>query len=233
MNIILTGASKGIGYETALQLAARGGNSILAIARSEKQLKELKNKVDAEFSQSHLDYFVFDFYKGDFNLLKKEIRKQFKTVDILINNAGFLIAKPFLEITADDFDQTFTINIKSVFQLCQLAIPLMKKGSHIVNISSMGGVQGSVKFPGLSAYSASKGALSVLTESLAVELNEKGIAVNALALGAVDTAMLRLAFPHYKAPLTAQEMGAYVAEFASSGSSYFNGKIVPLSVSTP
>jgi NAD(P)-dependent dehydrogenase (short-subunit alcohol dehydrogenase family) len=233
MNIIITGASRGIGYETAIHLAARGGNSILAIARSEKQLKELKNKVDAEFSQSHLDYFVFDFYKGDFNLLKKEIRKQFKTVDILINNAGFLIAKPFLDLTAEDFDQSFAINIKAVFQLCRLAVPLMKKGSHIVNITSMGGVQGSVKFSGLSVYSASKGALSIFTESLAIELNEHGISVNALAFGAVDTAMLRAAFPNYIAPLKAQEMGAYVTEFALSGSQYYNGKILPVSVSTP
>ncbi len=233
MNIIITGASRGIGYETAIHLAARGGNSILAIARSEKQLKELKNKVDAEFSQSHLDYFVFDFYKGDFNLLKKEIRKQFKSVDILINNAGFLIAKPFLDLTAEDFDQSFAINIKAVFQLCRLAVPLMKKGSHIVNITSMGGVQGSVKFSGLSVYSASKGALSIFTESLAIELNEHGISVNALAFGAVDTAMLRAAFPNYIAPLKAQEMGAYVTEFALSGSQYYNGKILPVSVSTP
>lgn len=233
MNIIITGASSGIGYQTALKLADKKGNAILAIARSEEKLIELKNKVEAEHPISNLDYLVFDFLSGDFNLLEKEIKNHFASIDILINNAGYLVAKPFLEITPEEFDQSFAVNIKAAFRLSQIVVPLMKKGAHIVNISSMGGVQGSVKFPGMSLYSASKGAVSILTESLAAELTEKGIKVNALAFGAVDTKMLRSAFPNYKAPLTAEEMGEYLAEFACSGSKYYNGKILPISVSTP
>lgn len=233
MNIIITGASRGIGYYAAINLADRCGNNILAIARSEEKLLELKNKIEAEHPSSNLDYLVFDFFKGDFDTLENEIIKHFKQVDILINNAGSLVAKPFLEITSDDFDQSFSVNIKAAFRLSQIAVPIMKEGAHIVNVSSMGGVQGSVKFPGLSVYSASKGAISIFTESLAAELMEKGIKVNALAFGAVDTDMLRSAFPDFKAPLSAEEMGEYLAEFACSGARYYNGKVLPVSVSTP
>lgn len=233
MNIIITGASRGIGYHAAINLADRCGNNILAIARSEEKLLELKNKIEAEHPSSNLDYLVFDFFKGDFDTLENEIIKHFKQVDILINNAGSLVAKPFLEITSDDFDQSFSVNIKAAFRLSQIAVPIMKEGAHIVNVSSMGGVQGSVKFPGLSVYSASKGAISIFTESLAAELMEKGIKVNALAFGAVDTDMLRSAFPDFKAPLSAEEMGEYLAEFACSGAKYYNGKVLPVSVSTP
>ncbi len=233
MNIVITGASRGIGYHAAIKLADRCGNNILAIARSEEKLIALKNKIEAEHPSSNLDYFVFDFFKGDFDTLENEIRKQFNQIDILINNAGSLVAKPFLEITSDDFDQSFGVNIKAAFQLSQIVVPLMNQGAHIVNVSSMGGVQGSVKFPGLSVYSASKGAVSVFTESLAAELIEDGIKVNALAFGAVDTDMLRSAFPDSKAPLSAEEMGDYLAEFACSGAKYYNGKVLPVSVSTP
>lgn len=233
MNIIITGASRGIGYCAAVKLADRSGNNILAIARSEHKLLALKNKVEAEHPGSNLDYLVFDFNQGNYQMLENEIKKHFKQVDILINNAGSLVAKPFLEISADEFDQSFNVNIKSVFHLSQIVVPMMKEGAHIVNVSSMGGVQGSVKFPGLSVYSASKGAVSIFTESLAAELMDKGIKVNALAFGAVDTEMLRSAFPDYKAPLSADEMGEYLAEFACSGAKYYNGKVLPVSVSTP
>lgn len=233
MNIIITGASRGIGYHAALKLANSRGNNILAIARSEEKLLALKNKVEAEHPSSNLEYFVFDFYNGDYLQLENAVKKYFNTIDILINNAGFLVAKPFLDITSEDFDQSFGVNIKATFLLSQIVVPFMKEGAHIVNVSSMGGVQGSVKFPGLSVYSASKGAISVFTESLAEELTEKGIKVNALAFGAVDTEMLRSAFTNYKAPLSAEEMGEYLAEFACSGAKYYNGKVLPVSLSTP
>ena len=109
----------------------------------------------------------------------------------------------------------------------------MNTNSHIVNIGSMGGFQGSAKFKGLSLYSAAKGAVAVLTESMAEEFKERGIKVNALALGAVQTEMLASAFPGYKAPLTAGQMAEFIADFALNGHKYFNGKILPVSLSTP
>jgi NAD(P)-dependent dehydrogenase (short-subunit alcohol dehydrogenase family) len=106
----------------------------------------------------------------------------------------------------------------------------MKKGSHILNISSMGGFQGSVKFPGLSYYSASKAALACLSECLALEFDELGIKVNCLALGSVQTEMLEEAFPGYKAPIDAKKIGEFIADFAINGNKFINGKIIPVAL---
>lgn len=97
----------------------------------------------------------------------------------------------------------------------------------------MGGIQGSMKFAGLAAYSSSKGALITLTELLAEEYKENGPAFNVLALGAVQTEMLEEAFPGYRAPLSAIEMAEYIRNFSLTGSKYYNGKILQVSNSTP
>ena len=119
--------------------------------------------------------------------------------------------------------------------LIQSLLDLLRKSreAHVVNISSMGGVQGSKKFPGLSAYSASKAALQVLTECLAEEFKEENIAFNSLALGAVQTDMLAETFPGYKAPLKASEMAEFIADFAINGRRFYRGKTVQVSLSTP
>ena len=105
--------------------------------------------------------------------------------------------------------------------------------AHVVNISSMGGIQGSLKFRGLSAYSSSKGALITLTECLSEELKEEGIRVNCIALGSVETEMFSTAFPGMKASAKADEMGAWVGRFGIEGCIYFNGKTLPISIATP
>jgi NAD(P)-dependent dehydrogenase (short-subunit alcohol dehydrogenase family) len=110
---------------------------------------------------------------------------------------------------------------------------MMPSGSHIVNISSMGGFQGSSKYKGLSYYSASKSALACLTECLANEFSEYGISVNCLALGSVKTEMLDKAFPGYKAPVDAKEMAEFISDFALTGHKFFNGKILPVAVTNP
>ena len=104
---------------------------------------------------------------------------------------------------------------------------------HVVNISSMGGVQGTAKFSGLSAYSSSKGGLIILTELLAEEFKESGPAFNALALGAVQTEMLEEAFPGYKSPISASEIATYILEFALKGQQFYNGKVLPIASTTP
>jgi len=107
------------------------------------------------------------------------------------------------------------------------------RNAHIVNISSMGGFQGSSKYPGMAVYSASKAALANLTEGLASEYAKDGIAFNCLALGAVQTEMLEQAFPGYKAPVSADDMANFISWFALAGHMFFNGKILPVSVSNP
>ena len=111
-------------------------------------------------------------------------------------------------------------------------MPFFNNNSHIVNISSIGGINGSSKFPGLSSYSSSKGALNILTEVLAVEF-DKGPFVNSLSLGAVQTPMLELAFPDYKAPTTPEEMAIFIYNFSTASPIMFNGKVIPVSTSNP
>lgn len=230
MNIVITGASRGIGRKLALNLAEREGNQIIAISRNKIKLDSLKNEVS---DPSKLIPVPFDLQNGDFELLEKEIRAHFSEIHVLVNNAGVLINKKIAQLRANDIDLMMDVNVKAAFLLSQSLIPLFEPDAHIVNIGSMGGYQGSAKFPGLSLYSASKGALAILSECMAEELKEYRISVNCLALGAAQTEMLAEAFPGYKAPLSAEEMAAYIADFATEGHRYFNGKIIPLSISTP
>ena len=159
--------------------------------------------------------------------------KGWKHVDVLINNSGYLVNKPFSELSLEDFKQSYDVNVFGVFSLTQAVLPFFKKSSHVVNISSMGGVQGSAKFPGLAAYSSSKGALITLTELLAEEFKLTGPSFNVLALGAVQTEMLEEAFPGYKAPLTATQMAQYIIDFSLTGNTFYNGKVLEVSSSTP
>lgn len=226
MNVIISGASRGIGYQVAREFA-RHKHNVVAIARSETNLIELKKEFPS------IEIIVLDLQQEDIRNVVKLNRLTQEGVDILINNAGQLINKPFLETTITEFKSQFNANVTTAVNLSQLVIPFMKVNSHIINITSMGGFMGSSKFSGLSAYSTSKGALSILTECMAEELKDKKIIVNALALGAVETEMLKKAFPAYKAPLTSEEMAEYIVNFAITGNKFYNGKILPVALSNP
>ncbi len=229
--IIITGASSGIGKATALKLSKDSNNRLVLISRNKAKLNNLLFEINDK--QNRITAIPFDLISGDYNKLSLQIKEIAGTVDVLINNAGALVNKPFSEIKHDDFDLVVNTNFKGPFFLIQQLLPLLNSGAHIVNISSMGGYQGSVKFPGLSAYSSSKGALATLTECLALEFKQKGVSVNCLALGSVQTDMLSEAFPGYLAPLTSESMADYIADFALNGHKWMNGKILPISLSTP
>ena len=223
-NVIITGTSRGIGYELAL-LFANAGHNVLAISR--KIPKEfIENQNIACLGLDLADVTVTDKVK-DF------IDSTWQHVDIVIHNAGALLLKPFEEITADEFEYIYKVNVFGVAALNRVVLPFMNKGSHVVTISSMGGVQGTMKFSGLAAYSSSKGAVITLSELLAEEYKERGIAFNVLALGAVNTEMLQEAFPGYEVPLSAQQMADYIYNFALTGNTYFNGRVVQVSSTTP
>ena len=228
MNIIITGAGKGIGFELVKKFASSGEHQIIALARDISKLNPLLN------TKSRIIPYTADICKVDFpeQLALFVTAKKFN-IDILINNAGLMVNKPAESLSGNDFDNLFATNVKAPFLLIQSLLPYFSKPSHIVNLGSMGGFQGSAKFKGLSLYSASKGALAILTECLAEEFTEKGIRVNCLALGAVQTEMLESAFPGYKAPMNAVEAADYIADFSLNGHRYFNGKIIPVSSSTP
>jgi len=232
-NIVITGASSGIGFEAALALAA-ADHRVVAIARSQDKLHNLKGIATGQHAESKVHTLPFDLVHGDYEQeLLPFVRRQLGQVDILINNAGSLINKPFGETSIGDFSELLEINFIGHVRMIQCLLPLMPPGSHIVNIGSMGGFQGSVKFPGLAAYSASKAALHALTECLALEFTDRAIKINCLALGSAQTEMLKKAFPQYESPVTAAEMGEYIARFAVEGHRFFNGKVLPVAVTTP
>ena len=219
--VIVTGASRGIGralVDRFLDL----GHEVWALSRNTDELKNIKGihtvSIDLSEEQQIVDWVQscgVDYF------------------DAVINNAGMLINKPFAETTYADFEAVYRVNVFGAAQLIRHLLPLLTTESHILNISSMGGVNGTAKFPGLAAYSSSKGALGILTELLAEEFKDNGPRCNALALGAVQTEMLAEAFPDYKAPVSAPQMATYIADFSLNGHHLYNGKVLPISQSTP
>ncbi|MVN21792.1 SDR family NAD(P)-dependent oxidoreductase [Mucilaginibacter arboris] len=234
MNIIITGASSGIGFEAVIELIQQPGHRIIALARSEEKLARLLEISQSLNPDCVLYPVAFDIVHDDYIDLKQFITSHLEArIDVLINNAGALINKPFTQLGESDFVEMLQSNYLGHVRIIQAMLPLMAKNSHILNIGSMGGYQGSAKFPGLSAYSASKAALHTLTECLAQELVEQEIKVNCLALGSAQTEMLERAFPGYESPVMAFEMGKYIADFALTGHKFFNGKVLPVAVTTP
>jgi 3-oxoacyl-[acyl-carrier protein] reductase len=235
MNVVVTGASKGIGFHIVKSLASAGVLKIIGVSRNYKQLCQLK-EICSQLSMTEFIPISYDFQQitSAEPQLAGMIKQHLNHIDILINNAGALVNKPFENITYDEISRVFNVNYIAPALLTKYLLPLLRAGqAHIVNITSMGGFQGSVKFRGLSHYSASKAALAVLTECLAEEYKKEGLVFNALALGAVQTDMLAEAFPNFKAPVTAEQMGEFIANFAMNGKSFFNGKILPVSLTTP
>ncbi|MFV8370506.1 SDR family NAD(P)-dependent oxidoreductase [Flavobacterium sp. LB2R40] len=223
-NIIITGTSRGIGFELALQFA-EAGHQVLAISRKIPQAL-LGNKNISCLSVDLSNESELDKVSGF-------LSKSWKQIDAIIHNAGSLLLKPFSETTQEDFESIYKVNVFGVANLTRICLPYLQKGSHVVTISSMGGIQGSLKFAGLAAYSSSKGAVITLSELLAEEYKERGISFNVLALGSVQTEMLAEAFPGYQAPISAGEMANYICDFTLTGNKYFNGKVLQVSSTNP
>ncbi|MBD09727.1 MAG: short-chain dehydrogenase [Flavobacteriaceae bacterium] len=224
-NIIITGTSRGIGFEL-VHLFANQGHNVLALSRNAQPVNNLHFE--------NITSLAFDLCNSeDYKKVDDFIKSEWKHVDILINNAGMLLNKPFAETTFQDFENVYRTNVFGVSEMTRVVLPFIKQEGHVVTISSMGGIQGSMKFAGLSAYSSSKGAVITLTELLAEEYKETGPQFNVLALGAVQTEMLKEAFPEYQAPTTALEMAEYIFDFSLKGNKYYNGKVLQVSNSTP
>jgi NAD(P)-dependent dehydrogenase (short-subunit alcohol dehydrogenase family) len=224
--IVITGTSRGIGLETARYLAGKG-HRVLALSRNVEPVQTLSAQFDGLVSYEQVDL------ADESVQLEQLISKHFGRVDALINNAGALINKPFVETSIEDWRRLIDINLISAIRMVHACLPLMSRNAQVLNISSMGGFQGSMKFPGLSAYSTTKGALSILTECLSEELIGHNVHVNALCLGAVQTEMLSEAFPGYKAPISSEQMAAYIGDFAVLHGRLFNGKIIPVAINNP
>ncbi len=220
---MISGASRGIGLAMA-QWFSDNQHHVWVLSRNIAPIEAL--------NASNVNAFSLDI-SDDEALQKWSTSFAPKSVDVLINNAGKLINKPFLETTQSDFELVYKVNVFGLANLTRTLLSKMNSDSHIVNISSMGGINGTSKFPGLAAYSSSKGAVSILTELLAEEFKDSGPSVNALALGAVQTEMLSEAFPGLDVPMDAKTMAAYIAQFALTGHQFYNGKVLPVSNTTP
>jgi short-subunit dehydrogenase len=224
-NVIITGTSRGIGFELA-QLFANKNHNVLALSRNTKSINALQHENIKTISTDLSD-------ENDLNVISEYVNTNWKQVDIIIHNAGMLVNKPFTELSTQDYLDVYKVNVFGVAELTKIMIPFLTSGSHVVTISSMGGIQGSLKFPGLAAYSSSKGAVITLSELLAEEYKEQGIAFNVLALGAVQTEMLEEAFPGYQAPTSAKEMAEYICDFSLKGNTFYNGKVLQVSSTNP
>tara|TARA_B110000444_G_scaffold26621_1_gene22010 strand:- start:3321 stop:4001 length:681 start_codon:yes stop_codon:yes gene_type:complete len=224
-NVIITGSSRGIGFEL-VKLFNQNNFNVVALSRNTKPISNLKLK---NVKSLYLDISSSE----SINKTTKLVTEGFKKIDILINNAGTLINKPFNETSFEDFQSIYNVNVFGVAELIRQLSPYFNKKSHVINISSIGGIGGSSKFPGLSAYSSSKGALNILTEMLAEEFKDNDVSFNTLALGAVQTEMLEEAFPGYKANISPSEMANFIYKFSLEGNNFFNGKIIPVSTTNP
>ena len=224
--VLITGATGGLGRSIADDFYEKEFHLILT-GTNDSKLDALRSKFDRNTKVIKCNLAK----ASEINNLSDKIKPS--SIDILINNAGTLINKPFNETSFEDFQYVYKVNVFGVAELIRQLISRFKTKSHVVNISSIGGIGGSSKFPGLSAYSSSKGALNILTEMLAEEFKDKGISFNTLALGAVQTEMLEEAFPGYKANISSSEMANFIYKFSLEGNNFFNGKIIPVSNTNP
>lgn len=223
-NIVILGASQGIGAALVEVFAKDPSNKVIALARQVELMKDL-------FKQENVFAYKLDLLDNVHEQIDE--LKLPDSIDILINNAGLLINKPFETITHQDFHNSYQVNVIGIMEATQALLPLLKDGAHIVNISSMGGFQGSLKFAGLTAYSTAKAALCAFTEMFAEEYKATNIHMNCLCLGAVQTEMLAQAFPGYEAPTSPEQMANFIANFAEHSGQLLNGKIIPVSASNP
>lgn len=220
--ILISGTSSGIGHDLCVQ-ALKLNLNVISISRN----------IDPTLSLPGVVSYSIDITKKEqIDELKKDLERKKVKIDILVNNAGFLKKELFQDSSIDSFRNTYNVNVFGLAELTRQLLPLINKSGHVVNISSIGGVNGSKKFPGLSVYSSSKSAVIGLTEVLAEEF-PSGPSFNVLALGSVNTKMLNEAFPDYKAQTDSNEMAEYILDFALNGNKLFNGKLISVSKTNP
>ncbi len=224
-NIVITGASRGIGFALT-KLFLQDGHQVLALSRNTSSLRTLNHP---NCNVSAIDLCL----EADILKAKETVGQCFNHIDVLIHNAGKLINKPFEKLDLKEVESIYAVNVFGPMILTRQLLSFMDSRSHVVSIGSMGGVNGTAKFPGLSAYSSSKGALTIWSEVMAEEYKAQGPKFNTLALGAVQTEMLSEAFPDYTAPITAGQIAKYIMNFALEGHQIFNGKTLNVAQSTP
>lgn len=223
---IVVGASRGIGYALVQDLIGQG-QDVVALSRNTSSLKEIDSPYLTVYSLDLGDETaIADFFK---------VALDWSKLRSVVYCAGLLLNKPFTSISRSDWRRIYDTNVFGPSEFCQGVITktgLDQEVRHLF-IGSMGGFQGSAKFPGLSAYSSSKAAVSCVSECLAEEYKESSHSFNTLSIGAVQTEMLEEAFPGYEAPVSPAEMARFISELIGLQKILFNGKNIPVSLSTP
>jgi 3-oxoacyl-[acyl-carrier protein] reductase len=226
-NVVIAGAGKGIGLELTKWFLNSECN-VIAISRNTSQLKIKPNlkTIKADITEPEV-------IRNKVNSILSSLPDT--DIHIYVYNAGLLINKPFLDLSNEEILKMTSVNFLAASLTTQSLIPwlLEAKKAHVVFIGSMGGFQGSIRFSGLSVYSATKSALASLSESLAEEFKYTNISFNTLALGAVDTKMLQIAFPEYKAKTSPESIASFIGSFALTQSVHFNGKVIPVAQNNP
>lgn len=225
---IITGAGQGVGRATA-QLFAREGARVVIFSRTPAHLDETATTIrDAGGDVLAIQGDVAQ--EDDVQKLFQQVRDAYGHLDILINCAGIVAVRPFVEMDTATWDQVLGVNLRGTFLCCREAFRMMSTQGQgvIVNISSLSGVKGVEKFPGLSAYNVSKSGIVGLTEILAVEGKPHNIRVCAVSPGAIDTAMLQQAAPHLKAGMTAEELADILLFLADDTGRMFSGSNIEL-----
>ncbi|MCM2303980.1 MAG: SDR family oxidoreductase [Elusimicrobia bacterium] len=217
--VLITGGGSGIGAACAAEFLRRGRN-VVVVGRRAGRLKAVKGALALAGDV------------GDEGFARRAFaaaRRRFGSVDVLVNNAAHLVKKSFVDTTAAEWDEVMRTNLRGPFLFSREFLRAAKPGGAIVNIGSLGGIQGTEKFPGLSAYTVSKYGISGLTAALAVEARALGVAVFCAAPGAVDTAMLRKAAPGLKAGAVPADVALVVADLAGSARpDLLSGAVIPL-----
>jgi 3-oxoacyl-[acyl-carrier protein] reductase len=183
---LVTGASGGIGAAIAQRLAADGAELVLHYGSGRAEAEALAARLRAAGHRVHLLQADLAAIDGGQQLAQRLAALQLPRVDILVNNAGITVFAGMADTKAEDFERLVNVNIRSLFFATQGVLPLIPEGGRIINI---GTAATRVAFPGITAYSASKGFVDALTLHLAAELGPKGITVNVVAPGAIDTRM--------------------------------------------
>jgi NAD(P)-dependent dehydrogenase (short-subunit alcohol dehydrogenase family) len=227
--ILITGASRGLGYALVEAFLSSTPYKVAAVSRNSGALSSLANNAAYK---DRLELIQADICNPPDLEMIQDIVAGLPPLGVIIHNAGALLFKPFSEIAIDELRAVYEVNVFAPFMLTQKLLPYMN-ATHVINISSVGGVEGSIKFPGLTAYSSSKAALNCLTEMWSEEFKDTDHSFNCLALGSVATEMFSEAFPGVPASSQPEEMASYIVNFAIEAPKVMRGKIISLSRSNP
>ncbi len=226
--VIITGAGRGVGRATAL-LFAREGARVVLFSRTAAHLEETAAAI-AQAGGSALSVVGDVSREEEVSALFRQVQESYGRVDVLINCAGIVAVRRFVEMDVATWDAVLNVNLRGTFLCCREAFRLMaaQQSGVIINLSSLSGVKGVEKFPGLSAYNVSKSGVAGLTEILAVEGKAYNIRVCAVSPGAIDTEMLRQAAPHLKAEMTPEDLAEILLFMADDSGRMLSGSNIEL-----